>query len=379
MINICIDGNYIFHKTFGIFAGYGNVDPAQVLSKKADQAMFIRKVATDLCAGLKTLPAGGRMVFTMDSRSWRKEVEIENGGYKSNRTKDENVDWTLFFELMESFGHQLEKQGFIFSKSNKAEGDDLLYFWSKYFNSINEDCIVLSGDGDLHQLASFDGQNWTVAWSSNNKKNMVTAPIGWKIGWLDKEEEASIFNMSSIISPDKDKIKDLLSKCELNEIDRRDFIMNKVFIGDKGDAVPSIWEIRQNGKTMNFTQKKSDSLMDAIKKSESFSVKTIDEILENEEVLSWVSGYALRIMKDVDSTDNRKKLASNIKRNCVLMYLDEKYMPQEVSSLVKEEIERGISLPKKSITLDRIKILEGTNWITPEYSPSNFDPFSHFN
>ena len=61
------------------------------------------------------------------------------------------------------------------------------------------------------------------------------------------------------------------------------------------------------------------------------------------------------------------------------MYLDEKYMPQEVSSLVKEEIERGLSLPKKSITLDRIKILEGTNWITPEYSPSNFDPFSHFN
>lgn len=379
MINICIDGNYIFHKTFGIFAGYGNVDPAQVLSRKSDQAMFIRKVATDLCASLKNLPTGGRMVFTMDSRSWRKEVEIENGGYKSNRVKDENVDWTLFFELMESFGRQLESQGFIFSKTNKAEGDDLLYFWSKYFNSINEDCIVLSGDGDLHQLAKFNGTSWTIAWSSNNKKNMVTTPIGWKAEWLNKEEEASIFNMGSVISSDKDKLRDLLAKCELNEIDTRDFVMNKIFIGDKGDAVPSIWEMPQNGKTLNFTQKKSDSLIDAIKKSESFKISTIDDVIQSDDVLNWLSGYALRLMKDVDSSENRKKLASNIRRNCVLMYLNDNYIPSEVSSLINDEIERGISLPRKSITLDRIKILEGTNWIAPDYSPSNFDPFTHFN
>ena len=56
MINILIDGNYIFHKTFGIFAGYGNVDPGKVLKNKSDQAMFIRKISTDLTASLKTLP-----------------------------------------------------------------------------------------------------------------------------------------------------------------------------------------------------------------------------------------------------------------------------------------------------------------------------------
>ena len=97
MINICVDGNYIFHKTFGVFAGYGNVDPGKVFSKKSDQTMFIRKVATDLCSSLNNLPSGGRLIFTADSKSWRREIEIENGGYKSNRTKDENVDWTIFF------------------------------------------------------------------------------------------------------------------------------------------------------------------------------------------------------------------------------------------------------------------------------------------
>ena len=169
MINICVDGNYIFHKTFGVFAGYGNVDPGKVFSKKSDQTMFIRKVATDLCSSLNNLPSGGRLIFTADSKSWRREIEIENGGYKSNRTKDENVDWTIFFELMDSFGRQLEKMGFIYSKVSGAEGDDLLYMWSKYFNNNGEDCVVVSGDKDLHQLARFEGSNWTITWNSNNK------------------------------------------------------------------------------------------------------------------------------------------------------------------------------------------------------------------
>ena len=112
MINILIDGNYIFHKTFGVFAGYGsNVDPGKVLKSKSDQSMFIRKIATDLCSSLKMLPIGGRLVFASDSRSWRKDVEIEDGGYKSGRVKDENVDWSIFFDLMQAFGTHLEKMG----------------------------------------------------------------------------------------------------------------------------------------------------------------------------------------------------------------------------------------------------------------------------
>ena len=26
-INVCVDGNYLFHKTFGVIAGYGDKDP----------------------------------------------------------------------------------------------------------------------------------------------------------------------------------------------------------------------------------------------------------------------------------------------------------------------------------------------------------------
>ena len=216
MINILIDGNYHFYKTFGIFAGYGDMDPGKVLKNKSDQSMFIRKIATDLCSSLKMLPIGGRLVFISDSRSWRKDVEIEDGGYKSGRVKDENVDWTIFFDLMQSFGTHLEKMGFIFSRVEGAEGDDLLLYWSEKFNDIGESCIIISGDKDLHQLSRMkDPDVWTATWNSNSKKNILSVPKGWKENWLNEtKSEVNIFNMGSTISPEKERLKDFLKKVD---------------------------------------------------------------------------------------------------------------------------------------------------------------------
>jgi 5'-3' exonuclease len=253
----------------------------------------------------------------------------------------------------------------------------MLYAWSKYFNGNKEDCIIVSGDKDLHQLARFHGSNWTIVWNSNNKKNILTSPIGWRSNWLEKEEEASVFDMGSVLSPDKDKLKNLISKCEINEVDSEFFVLNKMFVGDKGDAVPSVWETRGQSKVMGFTAKKSESLIEAMRSSDDWRFLKGKELLENSEFLNWASGFILRTMKDVDSRENREKVTSNIKRNYRLMWLDESVLPQDLCGDIKSEIERGISLEKRSITLDRIKILEGTNWITPNYSPSNFDPFAN--
>jgi len=312
----------------------------------------------------------------MDSRSWRKNVEIENGGYKSNRVKDENVDWTLFFTLMEEFGIQLEKQGFIFSKVDTAEGDDLLYYWSNHFNKIGENCIIISGDKDMHQLVNLSDESWCVIWTSNSKKNIVTAPEGWKEKWLDANDSVSIFDMGSVISSDKEKLSALISKCQYNEIDPLNFIINKIMIGDDGDAVPSVWDISEGGKTRRFTQSKSTQLLEAIKSDERWTSLEFRDLMTNEGFIEWASGYILRIMKDVDSTENRNKVKRNLDRNYRLMFLDSTALPEEVISSMSDEVERGISLPRKSITLDRIKILDGSTWVSANFQPSSFDPFA---
>lgn len=377
MINVLIDGNYIFHKTFGVFGGWGSKNPAEILGSESDQSMFIQKISTDLCASLRSIPTGGRLIFTADSRSWRKEIEIEGGGYKANRVKDEEVDWSIFFNLLDSFGHHLEKMGFIYSRSDGAEGDDLLYFWSDYFTTKGENCIVVSADKDLHQLARWNKSNWTLVWSNNSKNNVLTTPVAWKEKWLELEEEPTIFSMGSMIDPDRDKLKNLIKKVDLNEIDPKYYIFNKMLVGDKGDNVPSAWEMEKSGKIHRITPKKADQIMEAFLGSKWVNDE-FGSLIDDAEFLDFISKLILRIMQDVDSMENRDKAKSNLLLNYKLMWLDKKVIPMGVISGVISEIKRGINLEKKSITLDRIKILEGTSWMATQSVPKSFDPFSSF-
>lgn len=377
MINVLIDGNYIFHKTFGVFGGYGNKNPEDILGSENEQSMFIRKISTDLCASLRSIPTGGKLVFTADSRSWRKDVEIEGGGYKSNRVKDEEVDWTVFFHLLESFGNHLEKMGFIFSKVTGAEGDDLLYFWADYLNTKGQNCIILSGDKDMHQLARWKNDSWTIVWNANSKKNTLSVPQGWMDRWLNKKEEPSIFEMSSVMDPDKEKMKEFVQKNEVSEINPRDFIFIKMLIGDKGDAVPGIWESDLNGKAIRVTPKKAETILGSLQETR-WKETPFAELIQDEEFLDWISGYSLRLIKEIDNTENRLKASENLKRNYKLMWLDKTVIPMDVITRSVEELRRGVSLPKKSITLDRVKILEGTTWVAKSSAPSQFDPFKNF-
>jgi len=352
------------------------VDPGKILKDKKDQSAFVRKITTDLCSSLKMLPTGGRLIFTSDSRSWRKEVEIENGGYKSGRVKDENVDWSIFFELLQSLGNHLEKMGFIFSKVEGAEGDDLLLFWSEKFNKNRENCIIITGDKDLHQLARIENQAWTGIWSSNSKKNVLTVPNNWSSEWLNEPEEVSVFNMGFSISPEKEKLKAFLKKVEIEPIDSRPFLFKKILMGDKGDSVPSVWEFESAGKINRFTEKKAENVYEHFLNTE-WKDMSFSDLIKNDDFLNWISSLILKIAKGVDSSENRIKAKSNLLRNFKLMWLDPEVIPEGIRKNCYTETERGFKLERKSITLDRIKILEGTEWITQGYHPKGMDPFEN--
>ena len=378
MINILIDGNYIFRKTFGVFGGYGNKNPIDILGTSNEQSMFIRKISTDLTYSLRSIPTGGRLVFAADSRSWRKDVEIEGGGYKSNRVKDEEVDWSVFFNLLTSYGEHLEKMGFIFSKVNGAEGDDLLYFWADYLTSKGENCIIISGDKDLYQLARWKQDNWTIVWNANSKNNILSVPKGWEEKWLNKNSEVSVFDMGSIMDPDKEKLKEFKKRVDVNEISPRDFVFVKMLVGDRGDAVPGIWEVKNGSKIQGVTPKKAEVVLESLQTTK-WAKLPFSDLIDDDEFLEWTAGYCIRLLKDIDSKENREKAANNLRRNYKLMWLDKTVIPSEVISGSIEELKRGISLEKKSITLDRVKIIEGTNWVSSQNAPSQFDPFKDFN
>ena len=101
-------------------------------------------------------------------------------------------------------------------------------------------------------------------------------------------------------------------------------------------------------------------------------------MLQDQEFLSWISGFVLRILKDVDNSENRQKVSKNLLRNYTLMWLDKSVMPEFVSENCNSEICRGMELPRKNVTTDRVKLLEGTSWVTTPSAPKAFDPFSNF-
>ena len=203
MVTILIDGNYIFHKTFGVFSGFGSKNPGDVLSSEAERNMFIRKVITDLCYSLNQIPNINRIVFCKDSRSWRKDYKITRSVYKESRIKGEGVDWGSFFKLMDEFSEYLEESGFIYSSYRGAEGDDLIWAWCDYLKD-SEDCvIVISGDKDMHQLVEYNGKRWTGIWNTNSKNNKLVVSQDWSI---NRVEEPTIFDVTPASGSNDDKL-----------------------------------------------------------------------------------------------------------------------------------------------------------------------------
>jgi hypothetical protein len=57
------------------------------------------------------------------------------------------------------------------------------------------------------------------------------------------------------------------------------------------------------------------------------------------------------------------------------MWLDKVVIPEWVIANVLAEIKRGMNLDRRPVTLDRIKILEGTEWVTVTSIPKMYNPF----
>jgi len=178
-MNLIFDGNYLFYKTLFIFGQYGSKGE-KVLSSDKDQSMFMRKIATDMAHAIRTFGNPTRVVFTIDSRSWRKEVEIEEGGYKSNRDKDESViDWDTFYKLMNEFGEIIAEKGYIVSREPRAEGDDLMYLWADEFFNNGEDSVIITGDKDMYQVVKCNNVNFIAVYNPNSKTRKIVGPTGF--------------------------------------------------------------------------------------------------------------------------------------------------------------------------------------------------------
>jgi 5'-3' exonuclease len=378
MANVLIDGNYIFHKTFGIFSGFGKKDPGDVLSTDGEKNMFMRKVITDLSYALNQIPEIDRIVFCRDSRSWRKDFEIERSNYKESRTKGEGVDWSSFFSLMDQFGKYLENNGHIYSVGKGAEGDDLLWIWAEKLINKEENVIVISGDKDMHQIVKDDNKNWIVVWNNISKNNKISVEKEWL---PFKNEDMSIFDVNPLVESIDVKYQKLISSCEINIVDTREFIFKKILAGDKKDDVPGVYPYYTEGKNgkklYNIGEGRAKKIWDIFKESKWKSL-SIEEMWETDDFINWLAGVSLRTIKQTDDNDNREKFKQNYIENGTLVWLSHKTIPLDVIRETSEKIESEL---KKSETpeIRKKELIENSPWGTNSNNvPKEFDPFKLF-
>jgi 5'-3' exonuclease len=372
MINLIWDGNYLFRKTFAIFRGFGPTQklPQEVLASEKQRGQFIRKVTTDFASALDNLPRGGKVVIVFDRKSWRKEFY---DGYKAGRERNPEEDWSRFFDMITEYSAILEDKGFIISAVDGAEGDDLIFKWTEHFTSIGESSIIVTGDGDMSQLIKGIGIPFVICWDNNSKKLSLFTEMGWKFNWLGAEEKStSLFDLDFASTDAKSSLRSLLNRTKLVEMNPDDVIFEKILSGDDGDSVPSVWT---KGKT-RITGKKTEKIMEAFK---SVYPQRLKEWWNMEDALDHLAGLILRVIGDVDGTNERTKVIENLKRNAALVWLTDEMIPSYLKDDMNAHLKRKIDVSGFPKGLKRQFILDGTKYTFTGAGTENQDAPRAFN
>lgn len=376
MITVCVDGNYIFHKTFGIFSGFGSKNPGDVLSSEAERNMFIKKVITDLCYSLNQIPEINRIIFCKDSRSWRKDYKITRSVYKESRVKEEGVDWGSFFRLLEEFSEYLQENGFIYSAYKGAEGDDLIWAWCDYLENKGETVIVISGDKDMHQLVKYTDKSWVGIWNSNSKNNRLIVSDNWK---KELTEEPTIFDVNPLSGSNDSKMDKLLSACTLEKINTKEYIFKKILMGDKKDDVPGVFPyLTKNGKNSNIAEGKANKIWDLYQQSD-WKDHDMEYLWDNEDFLGWISGLSLRLISQTDNKENREKFKQFYEENARLVWLNSNSLPKNMVEGLKSHVGKLFNQDRLPLNINKKEMIENSPWSNDTKPPKSFDPFEFFN
>ena len=364
MNNIIIDGNYFFYKTLFVITGYAKKGES-ALDSEDHQNIFIRKVATDIAHSIRFFGSPNRIIFTIDSRSWRKDVEIEeNEGYKAHRKQSTEINWDNFYKCMNEFAATMETKGWITSQVEAAEGDDLMYLWSQYFLKKKQNSIIITGDHDIHQTVRAGGDNWVVVFNPNSKSRRIYGQKGLSEFLAEKNETTSldIFNPASFMKTGRDMINRALDRVELTELVPNDFLVNKVLMGDGGDGVPTVFswvsKSKKGKETVNrLTPKRIEKIVDYVKKQINGPIRVFD-----------MPDLAYHITKGIQIVTKQKEIdidviKSKIERNIKLMVLHKDVLPPEIISDFNTHFEERFNEPTLAgQTYDMHSLLEGTRF-----------------
>lgn len=350
-INLLIDTNNIANSITHSMPRY-----ADILDKKVkfdDEVMLATEQETELFAEalnlkvnnfLKEGPPITRVFFLQDSKSWRKKVLIEGETtYKENRAKrkGKKMNWDNFEKGFELFKEM--NPDFYFFRIYGLEADDLIYLTKsrlkeKFNGNLN---IIYSTDSDFVQLLDdrtliynplstnprfIMNENLTVEdFKRIDGGNSFMKKMGKK---KSNPFDISDFNFKHNIGNDSDTIfSGIEENHHIDYANSKISIFEKLIGGDKKDDVPSIFYYEdKKGKQHRIEPRFCKKIIEAFEEN-NIDIDLKDFLKKDNVVL--IKETLIDNITHVDKID-LKKLARNVKRNRLLLYLSDETIPKKL-------------------------------------------------
>jgi len=312
LCDLIVDGNYLLSKM--VFTLHKNNLLFGSLYKSLESTLINYR---------KWYPfANVYLVSDSKEKSWRKKI---NTNYKSNRKKDNDIDWDFVFESYNEFKQSIKKLGVKVFESPNIEGDDWISFIIEKSNSNGRSTITITNDHDIKQLIKYELDPPIINIMSNEmfSKQKLFLPKNYNsfLSNIKKNINDDIFNLND----NQDFIKLLYSfteRCETFEVDPMESLIIKLISGDSSDNISSVWSQVKNGKKRGIAERGAKSIFDQYLIN--FGEPTLDDPDLSENIADLICE------KKKLSKSSIGNIKSNIENNMKLILLNTEYMPEEI-------------------------------------------------
>ena len=307
---------------------------------------FMYKFTTDVCSIINIFKPSNIIIATDAQHAWRKDILPGNDlipGYKSNRKKDERINWDNVFKCSDDLLEILEKNSMHIAKVNHCEADDLAAICKETIFSEFPDynIIIVSADADIRQLIDFNPitnqycivYNTTGHGKGSKRYLYITKEFEkWYTNNDNPESKFDIFFEHQDLS--KHYIKNILNTNSIIELkieDPNEVVLNKIFCGDDGDCVPAFYNWYKDGRNVRITPSKEKKVRELI------GINNIKDLLDSKSLLKPVfEKVCKREINDIDFDERLNRQRTLVELNSELFPTDIKNYKSEIINMIKD-------------------------------------------